>query len=388
MIIKREVYKKIQNYLKSPEAIVVTGMRRVGKTTLMQTIFNEINSENKLFLDLENTLNQKYFEELDYENIVFYLKTLGLNFSQKTYIFLDEIQFVKNLPSIVKYLIDHYKVKFFLTGSSSFYLKNQFSESLAGRKYIFEIFPLSFKEFLLFKNSKLEIPSNSPISKTIYEKFDQLYEEYLQFGGFPGVVLKEAFEEKKMAIRDIFSSFFQLEVLQLSDFKNTKTIRDLMLLLMQRAGTKLDVLKLANELNTSRETIYNYLEFLEDTYFIKLIRPFSRNRDTEIRKTPKIYICDSGLLNNLARVDAGTIFENSIFQNLRLKGELNYYQTKDGQEIDFILNKEQAFEVKIKPSQSDVKKLAKLCQNLKIDKFGPISKKYSELKKVSYGFLI
>jgi len=134
MLIERSLFKEIKPYFDSSQAIIITGMRRTGKTSLLQFIYQRIDSSNKLFLDLENPLNQKYFEESDYEKIKSELEILGLNFTKKPYLFLDEIQLVKNLPSVVKYLIDHYKVKCFLTGSASFYLKNLFSESLAGRR--------------------------------------------------------------------------------------------------------------------------------------------------------------------------------------------------------------------------------------------------------------
>ncbi len=117
----------------------LTGMRRTGKTTLLNHIFGSIESQNKIFLDLENPINRKYFEEENYERIKKSFEFMGIDFETRAYIFLDEIQFVKNLPSIAKYLIDHYRVKFILTGSASFYMKNLFTESLAGRKYIFEL---------------------------------------------------------------------------------------------------------------------------------------------------------------------------------------------------------------------------------------------------------
>jgi predicted AAA+ superfamily ATPase len=94
-------------------------MRRTGKTTLLNFIFDQIDSKNKIFIDLENPLNRKYFEEENYERIKISFEFLGIDFTHQSYIFLDEIQFVKNLPSVVKYLIDRYKVKFYLTGSAS-----------------------------------------------------------------------------------------------------------------------------------------------------------------------------------------------------------------------------------------------------------------------------
>lgn len=389
MIKSRLVFKKIHPYIASPEAIIITGMRRTGKTTLLNIIYNQIESKNKIFLDLENPLNRRYFEEENYDKIGKALETLGLDLTYQSFVFCDEIQFVRTLPSVVKYFIDHYKVKFFLTGSASFYLKNLFTESLAGRKFIFELFPLSFSEFLLFKESKLKIPeSGKDITPVIYNTISPLYDEYLQFGGFPGVVLKTNVEEKRKAIEEIFTSFFQLEVIQLGDFRKNQIIRDLILLLMQRAGSKLDIQRLSRELEISRQTLNDYISFLEGTYFIKTIRPFSRGRDIEIRKTPKVYICDSGLANHFAKLDMGTLFENASFQSLRLLGELNYYQRKSGTEIDFILDKKKAYEVKLNPQESDIRKTKDMAKELNLEEFNIISKNFSTLPNILYGFML
>ena len=385
----RKIFDEIERYLDSPEAIVLTGMRRTGKTTLLQFIYENLNSKNKIFLDLENPLNRRYFEVDNYEQIKVSFEVIGIDFTQKAFIFLDEIQFVKILPSIVKYFADHYQVKFFLTGSASFYMKNLFTESLAGRKFIFELFPLSFKEFLTFKEVSLKIPNSSgDITREIFDTLSPLYEEYMLFGGFPGVVLKSGAEEKRKALEDIFTSFFQLEVLQLGDFRKNEVLRNLMLLLMQRTGSKLDIQKISRELGVSRQTLNEYVAFLEGTYFIKIVRPFSRGRSAEIRKTPKVYICDTGLANYFARLDTGALFENSVFQNLRLRGELSYYQKKTGVEIDFILNKEKAYEVKTNPYQSDLKKLSGLAQELNVREFKIVSKNFSDMENILYGFMI
>ncbi|MFQ6069311.1 MAG: ATP-binding protein [Candidatus Aminicenantales bacterium] len=389
MIKPRLIFEKIKVYFNSPEAIIVTGMRRTGKTTLLNFIYEKIDSRNKIFLDLENPLNRKYFEEENYERIKTSFEVLGVDFTQKPFIFLDEIQFVLNLPSVVKYFIDHYQVKFFLTGSASFYLKNLFTESLSGRKYIFELFPLNFTEFLIFKGKRLKIPKDCRrITPPIFDTISALYDEYISFGGFPGVVLKTNVEEKKKALDEIFSSFFQLEILQLGDFRRNEVIRDLMLLLMQRLGSKLDIQKISKELGVSRSTLVEYISFLEGTYFIKTIRPLSRGRNSEIRKRPKVYLCDSGLANHLAKLDMGRLFENSVFQNLRLKGEINYYQRKSGAEIDFILNRKEAYEVKLNPQKSDIKKIKNMAAELNLEGFKIISKNYTELRDVIYGFML
>ncbi len=155
---------------------------------------------------------------------------------------------------------------------------------------------------------------------------------------------------------------------------------------MERTGSKLDIQKLARELGVVRDTVKNYISFLESTYFLKLIRPFCRNRDCEIRSMPKFYVCDSGLAGHFARLSDGALFENAVFSALRTKGEVNYYQKKSGVEIDFILNKKYAYEVKIKPYEQEIKKLGALAKELKLKKYTIISRKYSNLKSVKYGF--
>lgn len=391
MLIERYIFLKIKPYINSPEAIVITGMRRVGKTTLLRQIMEEIKSENKIFLDMENPATRKYFEEENYETILNNLRFLGMDTGKKGYVFLDEIQFLKNIPSVVKYLSDHYKIKFFLSGSSSFYLKNLFSESLAGRKYIFELFPLSFREFLRIKGAKINIEAvkkEISLSHAVFESINRYYDEYLLYGGFPAVAQIESVQEKKKALEDIFSSYFQLEIIQIGDFRKTNVVRDLMLLLMERTGAKIDIQKLSRELRVSRETISNYIAFLESTYFISLIRPFSRNRDTEIRSMPKFYLCDSGLANQFSRVSEGALFENAVFNALRESGEVNYYQKKSGVEIDFIIDKKYAYEVKINAYEQDIKKLAALSKELKLKDYRIISRKYSPLEHVRYGFIL
>jgi uncharacterized protein len=389
MIKPRLILDKIKPYYESPEAIIITGMRRTGKTTLLNLIFSQIPSANKIFLDLENPLNRKYFEELNYEKVKSSLEVLGIDFTREAHIFLDEIQFVRRLPSVVKYLIDHYQAKFFLTGSASFYLKNLFSESLSGRKLIFELFPLTFREFLVFKDSALKIPENPrDITRPVFESISPLYDEYLRFGGFPGVVLKTNAPEKAMALDDIFTSYFQWEVLQLGDFRKNAMIRDLIVLLAQRIGSKLDIQKISKELGITRPTLYEYLSFLEGTFFIKLIRPYARGKNSEIRKSPKVYLCDTGLALRLANLDEGRIFENSIFQNLRQKGEIAFYERKNGAEIDFLLDKAHAFEARMTPQQRDVNQLRRVAEELGMTSFSVISRNFTDLENILYGFQI
>lgn len=342
MYYSRLLEKSLKQQLETDEIIVLTGMRRVGKTTLLRRIFSAIESDNKVYLDIENPIEQKLFEEADYNNIWANLKQYGISNKQKAYIFIDEVQAKPAIVKAIKYLYDHYKVKFYLTGSSSFYLKNLFPESLAGRKIIFELSPLTFAEFITFKKQKKDFPrkfSQKDRDKNIvqYEKNIKYYDEYMRFGGFPQVALENNFTQKQLILNDIFKSYFELDVKTLAGFRRMSAFRDVLLLLLQRVGSKLDVSKIASEISISRETIYNYLAFLQGTYFIYLIAPYTTNKDREVSGAKKVYVCDNGLVNQFSQVSAGSLLENAVFHNLKKYGDVRYYQRYSAAEIDFIL---------------------------------------------------
>jgi len=386
MIYERKLSEKIRKWIDKKAIIVVTGMRRVGKTTLFKILYDEIKSKNKVFLDIENPITQRLFQEKDYDNILINLKQRGITDKEKSYIFLDEIQAFPDIVKVIKYLFDHYNIQFFVTGSSSFYLKNLFPESLAGRKIIFELYPLDFEEFLAFKNTKKDFyPSFKQKDKhknyISHEKTIKLFEEYLRFGGFPQVVLSDKIDEKKEWLEDIFKSYFEKEVRNLADFRDINILREFILLLMQRAGSKLNINNISEELGVTRKTLYSYLLFLEATYFVRLISPFSRNVGREVTGTKKVYICDSGLLNHFAKVSSGNILENAVFNIIKNFDEIKYYQRRTGTEIDFILkNKKIALEVKETGTLIDKKKLNILAKSLRLKENYILTKSFKKEK--------
>ena len=388
MFFRRKQYDTLQNLLGSRQVIVLTGMRRVGKTTLMRRLFNELDDDNKVFLDMENPLEQLIFDEIDFNNILNNLQQFGIAKNRKAYLFIDEIQLVPGVVKAIKYLYDHYDIKFMVTGSSSFYLKNLFPESLAGRKFIIELYPLDFEEVMTFKGLSLLFADSlgekaKQKNRLFFEKYKTYYNEYLEYGGFPQVVLAEKMEKKKRLLRDIFTSYFEKDVKSLSDFRHIKGFRDLILLLLRRTGSKLDISKLATVLGLSRPTVYSYLSFLELTYFISTIKPYSGSVDKELSGAGKVYICDTGFVNLFAKVDEGNLFENAVFNNLKSYGKINYYQNRSGSEIDFILQeKGVAIEVKTKAIKQHIQKLERLSGNLGLKEFYVISKEFSEERNV------
>lgn len=187
----RKLYKSLKEHIDNKQVMVITGMRRTGKTTLVKQLLLEITSENKIYIDLERIDNRELFREKNYDTVIRALAQRGIDFSRRAYIALDEIQLVHNITSVLKYLYDINDIKFIVTGSGSFYLKNLFTESLAGRKKVFELFPLDFGEFLVFKQVPYTLRDFRAVffSPSEYERLKSFYEEFVEYGGFPDVVL-------------------------------------------------------------------------------------------------------------------------------------------------------------------------------------------------------
>jgi predicted AAA+ superfamily ATPase len=138
-------------------------------------------------------------------------------------------------------------------------------------------------------------------------------------------------------------------------------------MLASRAGTRLDYSKLSSLTGISRPSVYNYLDLLEHTFVLTRVPVLAKNPDREIVKAPKVFINDNGLLNQLAEVSSGVQFENAVFNQLKFQGELHYYSLKTGKEIDFIIDKEIAVEVKETATKQDLVTLKNLAKNLQIN---------------------
>ncbi len=398
MFFPRHIYRQLSLHLKRPEVTVLTGMRRTGKTSIVRRLYEEA-PPNKVFLDLENRINQELFLLSDYDEIRRRLiLDFGLDDEKKIYIFLDEIQNLPAIASVAKYFLDHFKTKFVVTGSSSFYLKNLFSESLSGRKRLFELYPLTFEEFLVFKGKRKKLADtpdkNWPeIGKLDSDarSYEDLFKEYLRFGGFPGVVLAGQVKDKEAALKDILYSYIEQDVRRLTDFSKIEALENLIKLLAERVGQKIEVARLSSETGLARATINEYLEFLEKTYLISRLAPFTSSRGREISKAKKLYFCDSGLANILSPNSAAQMLENAVYNAMRVKyffarafETINYYQREDGSEIDFVVGGRLAVEVKTTASNFDYQRLRSAARKLNVPRFMVVSQNVTPAKNVVY----
>ncbi len=373
-IFPRLLFTPLSRALADQRAVVITGQRRVGKTTAVRWLLDQAPTDNKLYLDLERLDQRAVFGESNYDLVLNFLRNRGLALDRPAYVALDEIQYAPNVPSVVKYLYDAAQagagpgIKFILTGSSSFYLKHFFNESLAGRKIVFEMFPLSFGEFLTFRETTYRPRAtfaDMVFDPYEYERLKDFYEEYLTFGGLPDVVLTPTAAAKKEILNDVLSSYINIDIRVLADFQKIAEMQQLMRVLANRIGNKLDHTKLASIIGISRPTLLQYLEFLEMTYFIRRLPAYSNSADRAAAVGRKIYFYDNGIAGVLGQLSEGALFENAVFNQIRLYGELAYLAQGSEYEIDFVLTPPThpaatAVEVKVNPLASDLQKLRRI----------------------------
>jgi len=347
-IFNRSVVEEIDKYLDTDEVIVLHGARQVGKTSILYYLQNQFNNRGFIthFIDLEDS---RFVKILDagVGEFLKYLREEGVladSGQERIIVFIDEIQYLANPSQFLKLMADHHKtIKVIVSGSSSFAIKSKFTDSLVGRTVNFEIFNLSFKEFLLFKRISFE--DDLPYTDKKIDELRALFREYVLYGGYPRIVLTPEIEKKEKYLQQIIDTYVKKDIRDLAGVKDIDKFNKLLEALASQSGQILNVEELSNTTKIAKQTINKYLFILENTYIIKLLRPFSRNLRSELFKLPKIYFYDTGLmqllwLKGLQKEVIGNVFETGIFAELVKKYSQDavfYWRTKDRKEIDFIL---------------------------------------------------
>ena len=382
-MVRRKKHTIISNHISKREFTILIGARQIGKSTLLKQLFEELkqNGEAVFFLNLDR---KDILEELN-QNPENLLKMCPLQSDKKIIVFIDEIQYLDDATNFLKLLFDEYstQLKIVATGSSAFYIDRQFNDSLVGRKKIFQMGTLDFEEFLLFKNradlvNEISQFKSKKKSKSIQENLLWAYmDEFINYGGYPAVVLEENIEDKIELLREIRDSYIKRDVLESGITDETKFYRMLMLLASQ-TGNLLNVNEISNTLRISNATVENYLYVLQKCFHITLLKPFYANLRKELTKMPKVYINDLGLRNVLInyfspleqRADKGAVLENFSFRLLSERFEedqIKYWRTADGNEVDFVIETSylKGFAVEIKFSEQEAKtsKYNKFIQN-------------------------
>ncbi len=362
---ERELEEILLKSLGRREVAVILGARQTGKTTLLKKIYNDTDV-NKDFIDLDIFENRSIFSS--YSEVMKYLKFEGYKKEKKFTLFLDEFHKVEGIGKILKNIYDNNpEIKIFATGSSSLEIINRVKESLAGRKRIYNLYPLKFKELLLFKDEELYEKfirsATSGIPEAAEKKLYELIKEYSVFGGYPEVVLEQQKEEKKNIIRDIFDLFVEKDLINFLNIKNPQAAHNILKYIAINSGQVINYTDISNTGNIDINTLKKYINILEKTFIIKTIPPFYTNKKKEIVKAPKIYFYDPGIRNYFIknftffddRTDSSFLLENYFFSQFIKKAawdeEIKYWRDKNGREVDFITQKNNridAYEIKNK----------------------------------------
>lgn len=337
-MIQRDIYPKLQKLYKKPDILALVGSRRVGKTTLMQLLYGE-ETRKKEFLSFDNqeVLNLFQMNIKEFANL--YVKPNSV-------LFIDEFQYAKEGGKHLKYLYDTYKTKLVISGSSTPELTIQSLSYLVGRVFTITIYPLTFKEFIRYKETKYLPILQNPTKQTI-PLLQPYFEEYLQFGGYPQVILEKTTDEKIQRLKQIVNTYLLKEIRDILQYKDSILFERFLKVLALQEGGLLNKSKLSSLLDTHLHKVTEILNVLEQTFIITQLQPYHNSKIKELIKSPKLYFQDSGfrnvLLNNFntihQRIDKGAIYEQFILQTLKqTEKPIKFYNYKNSSEVDFLLD--------------------------------------------------
>jgi predicted AAA+ superfamily ATPase len=357
MYYKRDLEDKIHKYINSQEIIAIFGPRQVGKTTLLKEIYKTL--DNAIFLTFEDIELKLLFEEDIKSFITLYIKPYD-------YIFIDEFQYAKTGGQNLKFIYDTTNKKIFISGSSAMELSINAIKYLAGRIFVFNLYSFSFGEFLRVKDETLYSlykKTDYNISNIIAKKIYRYFNEYITYGGYPRVILSKDKEEKIEVLKNLLSIYLLRDIKDIAKIADEAIMYKLLKAISLQIANVAVYSDLANVVGISQHKLKEYLVVLQKAFLIKSITPFFTNKRLEIVKNPEFFFLDLGLRNIIIknfspledRVDSGAILENFVFREL-IDKDIKYYRTKNGAEVDFIIDEKIPVEVKSNLSTMKISK--------------------------------
>ena len=325
IMIKRALFQKLNEKFNKGKAIVLLGPRQVGKTTLINTC---LEGQDFLFLNGDDPEIRNLLENTG-------ISKLRLIIGKNTLIFIDEAQRIKDIGLIAKMIIDQFKeVQLIVSGSSALEINQSTQEPLTGRKFEYQLFPISWEEF---ENHVGYLEANTQL------------EERLIYGMYPDVLNNRS--EAGEILKQLTTSYLYKDVLSITGIKKPELLDKLLKALALQIGSEVSYNELANLLQIDKTTVSKYIDLLEKTYIVFRLNSYSRNQRNEIKNNRKIYFYDNGIrnmiINNLnpleLRTDKGALWENFLISErikLQQYNQLytnNYFwRTVQKQEIDFV----------------------------------------------------
>lgn len=335
--IQREILGELGDILSSSQIMVITGLRRVGKSTLLAQIADKYLKDGYYFVNFEDErlIN---FQVNDFD--LLHETLISLFGDKKTFLF-DEIQNVPEWERFVRRLHDE-GYKFVITGSNASLLSQELGTRLTGRSVRVELFPFSFREFLTFKN--FEIPDMKVLTTKQKGQFVNLTKEYILSGGIPDSLKYPELEIHKTLYDDVLYR----DIATRYNLTNVKSLKELSFYLVSNISSLISYNKLKELLQLgSVNTVISYIDYLETSWLFFLVNKYAFSVKEQQIAAKKVYGIDTGLIESVGfsfSKNKGKLIENVVYVDLRRRNqEIYYYKTSEDYEVDFYLPKENSF---------------------------------------------
>ena len=339
--------------LEGKSIVAIVGVRRAGKTYtmfhLIKELIKDVGKNNILYVDFENPrlagMNASTLNEL----LIVFKEMMAPDKNRRIYLFLDEIQNVEGWVRWVRILHNKGNYKIIISGSSATLLSREIATSLRGRSINFEIYPFSFKEFLRIKNFSYDLD----VIKYTEEKgvILRYLNEYINYGGFPEVVLSPE-ELKRKLLTSYFETIFHRDILERYRIRNISLMENFLLYLLNNNSKYISLGKIERffksmGMKVSKKTLGEYLKYARDVFFVFTIEIFSHKIKDRLQYPRKIYSIDTGIVNTISpesKENRGRLYENIVFLHLHREKQkhpgmgIYYWKDREGREVDFVIS--------------------------------------------------
>jgi len=381
---EREIYTtEIKKQVPSPQIIALTGIRRVGKTTILYKIITDYITQKTdpksiFYFSFDSTQNIDLMDLLEeYELIT--KKSIK---KDKIILCFDEIQKVDDWENKLKSIYDIHKlkgdIKIYISGSESLFIKKKSKESLAGRIFDFKISQVSFKEYLDFK----EIDYSNQILQE--SKLLKAFDDYILTQGFPELIGNKnainPIESSKMYFTNLLEKIIYSDITKLYNIRDIPTLESMVRIISNEPGQIMDLVGLSNELKISRQTVSNYMQYLIDSYLVKKIYNYSKNTRKSEKKLKKYYpviISNNILFSNDAQVRS-KVFETVVINQTNVDF---FWRDEYKNEVDGVFVSKTTIPIEIKYGKIDIKGVVRFLEAHKLKEGYIISYKEERIIK-------
>lgn len=338
--IERDILPACLGQLDSKEVVVLKGVRRCGKSTLMAQIIKAllakgVDATSILRINLEEPLfSSEYSVELLEQIYRTYRERVSPE--GRCWLFMDEVQNVPAWEGWVRGRTETENIKVFVTGSSSQMLSREIGTKLTGRNVSFEVFPLSFAEYLRFNNLDITTELEYAARKSIIRK---LFLDYLKYGGFPEVALKDSPDARDLLLKSYFEDLIYRDIVTRHEIRDVANLRNLAVYLLTNVARPTSINKLKNNFTISQDKTENYVSAIMESYLVFQLQKFAWSLKSTMRAGFKPYAIDTGLRNRVAfsfSEDMGFLVENVVYCHLKRRHEEVYFDA-NGTETDFVV---------------------------------------------------